>query len=63
MFALLAEEMVNTLTPTLDKIGLSQTFAGLTIIALIPNTAEFVNAIQFALHDSMSPPRLGQRGG
>jgi len=54
MFALLAEEMVNTLTPTLDTIGLSQTFAGLTIIALIPNTAEFVNAIQFALHDNFS---------
>ena len=44
--------MVDTLTPTLDSIGLSQTFAGLTIIAIIPNTAEYVNAVQFALHNS-----------
>ena len=29
-------------------------FAGLTIIALIPNTAEFVNAIQFALQNNIS---------
>lgn len=53
MFALISEEMVDTLTPTLDSLGISETFAGLTIIALIPNTAEFVNAIQFALHNSM----------
>lgn len=53
LFALISEEMVDTLTPTLDLVGISQTFAGLTIIALIPNTAEFVNAIQFSLHNSL----------
>ena len=52
MFGLIAEELVRTLEPTLDLIGIPQSFAGLTVIALIPNTAEFVNAIQFALQNS-----------
>lgn len=52
MFALISEELVNTLVPTLDTIGVSQTFAGITLFALVPSTAEFVNAIQFALQNS-----------
>lgn len=54
MFGLIAEELVRTLEPTLDLIGIPQSFAGLTVIALIPNTAEFVNAIQFALQNNIA---------
>ena len=52
LFSLVAEAMVTSLEPTLEKIGLSQVFAGFTIFALIPSVAEIVNAIQFALANS-----------
>mmetsp|Transcript_16080 Transcript_16080/g.41282 ORF Transcript_16080/g.41282 Transcript_16080/m.41282 type:complete len:887 (-) Transcript_16080:57-2717(-) len=54
LFGLVSEELVDSLQPTLDAIGLDQAFAGLTIIALIPNTAEIVNAIQFALQNNFA---------
>ncbi len=53
-YSLVAEILVETLQPTIDLVGISQTFAGLTILAIIPSVAEFENAIQFALSDSIS---------
>jgi Ca2+:H+ antiporter len=52
MFGLLAEEIVKTLEPTLIVLGITEAFAGITIIAVVSYTAEFVNAIQFAIHNS-----------
>ena len=52
-FAIVSEALVDALTPSLNKIGISENFAGLTIIAIIPCIAEFVNAIQFAIADNI----------
>lgn len=54
LFALIAEDLIKSIEPTLTAIGISQTFAGLTIVALVPNTAEFVNAIAFALQGNVA---------
>ncbi|KAJ5067012.1 cation/h exchanger protein [Anaeramoeba ignava] len=53
IFATVAEILSNKIEPSLKKLGLSEGFVGLTFIALIPNTAEFVNAIQFALQKNI----------
>eukprot|EP01064_Diplonema_japonicum_P008854 TRINITY_DN16303_c0_g2_i2.p1 TRINITY_DN16303_c0_g2~~TRINITY_DN16303_c0_g2_i2.p1 ORF type:complete len:831 (+),score=109.25 TRINITY_DN16303_c0_g2_i2:729-3221(+) len=52
-FAVCSETLVDALKPSLDKIGISENFAGLTMIAIIPCIAEFVNAIQFAMADNI----------
>ncbi|KAJ9442492.1 putative cation exchanger [Diplonema papillatum] len=52
-FAVCSEALVDALTPSLDKMGITENFAGLTMIALIPCIAEFSNAIQFALQDNI----------
>jgi len=54
LFGLLAEEIVHTLEPTLELFGISSEFAGVTLIAIVSYTAEFVNAIQFAIHNNFS---------
>jgi Ca2+/H+ antiporter len=45
--------MVDNLQEVVTATGMSETFAGITFLALIPNTAELVNAIQFSIHNSM----------
>jgi len=52
LFAFIGEEMINTIEPTIEFLHISQTFAGLTILSLIPAAAEIINSIQFALSDS-----------
>eukprot|EP00008_Paramoeba_atlantica_P015129 CAMPEP_0201492962 /NCGR_PEP_ID=MMETSP0151_2-20130828/35519_1 /ASSEMBLY_ACC=CAM_ASM_000257 /TAXON_ID=200890 /ORGANISM="Paramoeba atlantica, Strain 621/1 / CCAP 1560/9" /LENGTH=791 /DNA_ID=CAMNT_0047880069 /DNA_START=89 /DNA_END=2464 /DNA_ORIENTATION=+ len=54
LFAALAEELLDALQPTLDQYGIPESFAGLTIIAVIPNTAEIVNAVQFSLQGNFA---------
>jgi len=54
LFGLLAEQIVATLEPSLELLGLTHAFAGLTIIAVVSYTAEFVNAILFAIHNNFS---------
>jgi len=54
LFALISEDLVQQIQPTLQKFNLSQTFLGVTIIAIVPSAAEFVNAIQFALQENIS---------
>lgn len=34
----------------LEAVGVSEEFIGVTFIAIVPNLAEYVNAIQFALN-------------
>jgi Ca2+:H+ antiporter len=53
LFAAVSEALVNSLEPSLETLGISQTFAGVTVIALVPSTAEFANAIGFAMKNSM----------
>ena len=52
-FAVCSESLLGGLEPSLHKMGVSQSFAGLTIIAVVPCIAEFVNAIQFAMADNI----------
>jgi len=48
LFAFVSEVFLDALQPTLEEYGISEEFAGLTVVALVPCLAEFANAIQFA---------------
>jgi Ca2+/H+ antiporter/uncharacterized membrane protein YccF (DUF307 family) len=54
LFALVAEELVKSIEPTIEAIGIEQTFAGVTVMALVPSSAEYVNAISFALSNNVA---------
>jgi Ca2+:H+ antiporter len=54
LLALIAEELVNVLEPTMKILHLEEFFVGLVVVALVPSTAEFVNAIRFALEDNIA---------
>ena len=45
---------MDSLNVTLDAIGVTPAFAGLTIIALITNLSEIVNAIRFSLQNDFA---------
>jgi Ca2+:H+ antiporter len=53
-YAAVAEVMTRAITPALVVTGISEQFAGLTIIGVLGNTAEFINAIQFALQNNIT---------
>ena len=53
-YALIAESMTDSITPALDQMGISESFAGLTLIGLTPNVAEIVNSVQFAMQDNIT---------
>eukprot|EP00762_Andalucia_godoyi_P005195 ANDGO_04034.mRNA.1 Putative cation exchanger C521.04c len=53
-FALVAEALTDSIQPFLDMMGISQRVAGLTIIAIVPNIAELVNAIMFAYNNNIT---------
>jgi Ca2+:H+ antiporter len=46
--------LVNTITEHIGDIGLSQTFLGLVVIAIITNLPEHVSAITFARQNNMT---------
>eukprot|EP01065_Artemidia_motanka_P008522 TRINITY_DN1429_c1_g2_i1.p1 TRINITY_DN1429_c1_g2~~TRINITY_DN1429_c1_g2_i1.p1 ORF type:complete len:838 (+),score=316.19 TRINITY_DN1429_c1_g2_i1:116-2629(+) len=52
-FAMVSEVLVDALKPSLEQMGITEEFGGLTFIALVPCIAEFSNAIQFALQDNI----------
>eukprot|EP00003_Mantamonas_plastica_P006737 TRINITY_DN15563_c0_g1_i1.p1 TRINITY_DN15563_c0_g1~~TRINITY_DN15563_c0_g1_i1.p1 ORF type:complete len:192 (-),score=76.76 TRINITY_DN15563_c0_g1_i1:61-636(-) len=54
LFAGISDLLVASIKPTLDQVGLPAGFVGVTVIALVPNIAEFVNAIRFAIQNSVS---------
>ena len=54
LFALVSEVMVESIRPALKTIGISESFAGFTIIATITSLAEYVNAVKFAWIDDIS---------
>jgi Ca2+:H+ antiporter len=53
-FSLVSETLIDSLTPALEAMGIPDEFAGLTIIALVPNTSEFFAACSYALHNNIS---------
>jgi len=53
MFALISEKLVDTLEPVVESLHLTQGFLGSTVLAIIPSAAEYLNAVQFALHNNM----------
>lgn len=48
------EKLVNVLEPTLKIIGLKESFVGVTVVAIVPSTAELVNSIKFAMEDNIA---------
>ncbi|OGO18482.1 MAG: calcium/proton exchanger [Chloroflexi bacterium RBG_16_50_11] len=46
--------MVDTITPIITDIGLTQRFIGLVIIAILTNIPEHISAISFARKDNMT---------
>lgn len=49
MFGLLAEDIVHVVEGVLKTLGVTQSFLGLTLIALTPAATELASAIKFAL--------------
>jgi Ca2+:H+ antiporter len=49
VFSLMAHVITDKIPHVIDKIGLSQRFVGLVFFTIIPNAAEYMNAIKFAL--------------
>ncbi|KAL6047436.1 Low affinity vacuolar monovalent cation/H(+) antiporter [Balamuthia mandrillaris] len=54
LFALISEKAIEAIEPALESLGIEQIFAGITIMALVPSTAEYVNAIGFALKNNVA---------
>jgi len=54
LMGLTADVLVKALGPVLVELGISQTFAGLTFFAFITSVAEFANAIQFSLQNTIA---------
>jgi len=51
LFSLVAHVLVATVAPAAKALGFSMSFTGLTLIAVIPNTTSFVNAVRFAMEN------------
>jgi Ca2+:H+ antiporter len=49
LYALIAENVVSELKPTIHALNIKQEYLGLTLIALVPAVTEIINAIKFAL--------------
>lgn len=54
LYAAIAEVLVNSVDGILEHVNISQRILGLTIFALVPNTAEFLNAISFAINGNVA---------
>ncbi len=46
--------LVNTVTPLIEEIGLTQRFVGVVIIALLGNISEHISAVSFARRNNMT---------
>lgn len=54
LYAIIAEILVSSLDGVLESSSLNPKFLGLTILALVPNSTEFLNAISFATHGNVA---------
>eukprot|EP01105_Mastigella_eilhardi_P019358 TRINITY_DN4548_c0_g1_i1.p1 TRINITY_DN4548_c0_g1~~TRINITY_DN4548_c0_g1_i1.p1 ORF type:complete len:629 (+),score=146.14 TRINITY_DN4548_c0_g1_i1:58-1887(+) len=49
VYTAVADIITESVEPMLSAVGISEDFIGVTFIAIVPNLAEYVNAVQFAL--------------
>lgn len=54
LYAVIAEILVSSVDGVLESSSLNPKFLGLTILALVPNSTEFLNAISFATHGNVA---------
>ncbi|KAF5381246.1 hypothetical protein D9757_007869 [Collybiopsis confluens] len=54
LYAVIAEILVDVIDVILGDSGLDEKFLGVTLLALVPNTTEFMNAISFALNGNIA---------
>ena len=50
---LLAEQLVESLLATVERLKLTETFLGVTVIAIVPALTEFINGIQFSVQNDI----------
>ena len=63
MFCLMANVMTGKIPIVIEELGLSQRFVGLVFYTLIPNAAEYMNAIKFALNGNIGlSMEIGNQG-
>jgi Ca2+:H+ antiporter len=54
LLALVAELVVNNVEPLIEAWGVSEAAVGLVLVALLPDVAEIVNGVQFALQNNIA---------
>lgn len=63
MFSLMAHVMTEKIPNAIEKLGFSQRFIGLIFFTIIPNVAEYMNAIKFALSGNIGlSMEIGNQG-
>ena len=53
LFSIMAHVMTEKIPHAIEKMGFSQRFVGLVFYTLIPNCAEYMNAVKFALNGNI----------
>lgn len=62
-FSLMAHVMTEKIPEALEKIGFSQRFVGLIFYTIIPNCAEYINVIRFAINGNIGlSMEIGNQG-
>ncbi|KAF5131566.1 Low affinity vacuolar monovalent cation/H(+) antiporter [Metarhizium anisopliae] len=54
LYAVIAKILVDTVDVVLERSSINQKFLGITLFALVPNTAEFLNAISFSMNGNIA---------
>lgn len=53
LLALMSDTMANSIEPVTHRLGLSSSFVGVFVLALLGNTAELISAVRFARKDQI----------
>jgi Ca2+:H+ antiporter len=63
IFSLMAHVITDKIPGVIDKFGLSKRFVGLVFFTIIPNAAEYMNAIKFAVNGKIGlAMEIGNQG-
>jgi Ca2+:H+ antiporter len=63
VFSLMAHVITDKIPEVIDQLHLSERFVGLVFYTLIPNAAEYMNAVNFALHGNVGlSMEIGNQG-
>ena len=63
MFSIMAHVMTDKIPEVIESLGLSERFVGLVFYTLVPNAAEYMNAIKFALNGNIGlSMEIGNQG-